>query len=166
MTGASIDPTVGTNTGPGGGKGNTSAKWNAQQNPNNRNTPSGGGGGHAEAGMPGEANGSGTQPTTLDLPLEGEGGETYGQTAGRLLTPEAGSGGGAAGELRPFTGNIGRGPGASGGAGGGFIDLTAQGDISIMGTIDVAGSRGGDGKGGTFSPNYAWNPGVGGGGGG
>ncbi len=150
----------------GGGHGNTSAKWNSQFNPNNRNTPSGGGGGHAADGTAGTANGTGTNPTTLDLPTDGVAGLKYGDDSGKLLTPEAGSGGGAGGELRPFTGNIGRGPGGAGGAGGGFLDLTSGGDIVIQGTIDVAGSRGGSNPGGNFAPNYAWNPGTGGGGGG
>lgn len=157
---------VGDEGGTGSGLGNTSALWTAQTNPNNRNTPSGGGGGHAEPGEDGEANGTGTAPTTVDLPLEGEGGQTYGDNSGQMLTPEAGSGGGAGGELRPFTSNVGRGPGGAGGAGGGFVDLTSGGDIIVNGTIDAAGSIGGSNPGGNFSPNYSWNPGTGGGGGG
>ncbi len=160
-----LDASVGTSGSGGSGRGNTSALWQQQANPNNRNTPSGGGGGHATAGDDGVALGSGSSPTSIDTPLEGEGGSTYGDNSGRMLTPEAGSGGGAGGELRSFR-NIGQGPGGAGGAGGGFIDLTSGGNIDILGTIDAAGSPGGSNPGGNFSPNYAWNPGTGGGGGG
>lgn len=157
---------VGDQGATGGGHGNTSALWQSQSNPNNRNTPSGGGGGHAEPGEDGVALGTGTSPTRIDTPLDGVGGGKYGDDSGKLLTPEAGSGGGAGGELRPFTGTAGRGPGGAGGAGGGFIDLTAGGDIIINGTLDAAGSPGGSNPGGNFSPNYSWQPGTGGGGGG
>ena len=157
---------VGMQGAVGTGRGNTSAQWTSQTNPNNRNTPSGGGGGHAEKGGDGVALGSGSAPTVIDLPLEGEAGETYGDDTGVMLTPEAGSGGGAGGELRPFTSTVGRGPGGAGGAGGGFVDLTSGGDIVINGTLDAAGSVGGSNPGGNFSPNYSWNPGTGGGGGG
>jgi hypothetical protein len=164
MTGGSVDATVGTPNGPGSGHGNTSCTWNSQTT-NNRNTPAGGGGGHAGPGGTGQALGSGSSPTSPDLPIDGAGGGEYGLA--EMPTPEAGSGGGAAGELRPFTSNVGRGPGGPGGAGGGFLDLTAGGDILIFGTVDVAGGRGGNGGGGNpFSPNYSWNPGTGGGGGG
>jgi len=161
-----VDPSVGLMSGAGTGKGNTSVYWSSQTNPNNRNTPSGGGGGHANDGDPGQAKGSGTAPTSIDLPLEGEAGLVYGDDNGKMFTPEAGSGGGAGGELRSFNGTVGRGPGGAGGAGGGFIDLTCGGDMIISGTIDAAGSRGGSNPGGNFTPNYAWNPGTGGGGGG
>ena len=161
-----LAPDVGMVGGVGAGHGNTSALWTSQVNPNNRNTPSGGGGGHAAAGENGSIAGSGTNPTTLDLPTDGVAGAEYGDDAGRLLTPEAGSGGGAGGELRPFTSTVGRGPGGAGGAGGGFLDLTAGGDIVVNGTLDAAGAPGGSNPGGNFNPNYAWNPGTGGGGGG
>jgi hypothetical protein len=149
----------------GAGHGNTSAYWTTQTT-NNRNTPSGGGGGHATAGADGTALGSGSAPTSLDLPVDGAGGTTYGDNTGKMLTPEAGSGGGAGAELRPFTGNVARGPGGGGGAGGGFIDLTSGGDITILGTVDAAGGRGGSHPGNNFNPNYTYNPGTGGGGGG
>jgi len=161
-----LDPSVGLATGAGTGQGNTSAKWTAQTNPNNRNSPSGGGGGHASDGDPGQAKGSGSAPTAIDLPLEGEGGLEYGDDNGKMFTPEAGSGGGAGGEIRAFSGTAGRGPGGAGGAGGGFVDLTCGGDMIILGTIDAAGSRGGSNPGGNFTPNYSWQPGTGGGGGG
>jgi hypothetical protein len=149
----------------GAGHGNTSCYWQSQTG-NNRNTPSGGGGGHATEGDDGTANGTGSSPTRLDLTPDGAGGEIYGDQTGRMLTPEAGSGGGAGAELRPFTSNVGRGPGGGGGAGGGFVDLTCGGDLQVLGTIDAAGGRGGHNPGGSFNPNYAWNPGTGGGGGG
>lgn len=165
-TAGSLDPTVGTDTGPGCGHGNTSVKWLSQTNPNNRNSPGGGGGGHAADGEIGSALGSGATPTVADLAFDGAGGLEYGSTNERLLTAEAGSGGGAGGEIRPFTGNVGRGTGGGGGAGGGFIDITVKGDIFVFGTIDVAGSPGGGGATQPFNPNYTWQPGTGGGGGG
>ncbi len=157
---------IGDAGGTGGGHGNTSCLWTEQVNPNNRNTPSGGGGGHAVAGAPGSAAGTGNAPTLLDNTPDGAAGAAYGQTSGKMYTPEAGSGGGAGGELRPFSSNVGRGPGGAGGAGGGFIDLTSTGDIHIFGTIDAAGAAGGSNPGANFTPNYSWNPGTGGGGGG
>jgi len=150
----------------GGGHGNISCKWNTQSNPNNRNTPSGGGGGHAVGGSAGTALGSGSAPTSVDGATDGAAGGVYGDSGGRLLTPEAGSGGGAGGALRPFTSTVGQGPGGAGGAGGGFLDLTSGGTITILGTIDAAGGGGGSNPGGNFNPNYSWNPGTGGGGGG
>jgi hypothetical protein len=164
--GVNVASDVGVRPGSGGGHGNTSALWSAQTNPNNRNTPSGGGGGHATNGADGTALGSGTAPTALDLTPDGVGGGVYGHTSGRMLLPEAGSGGGAGGEIRPFSGNAGRGPGGAGGAGGGFLDLTTGGDIRIFGTVDAAGSGGGPGATEPFNPNYSWQPGSGGGGGG
>lgn len=160
------DPSVGMAGGTGGGHGNMSAHWTAQTNPNNRNSASGGGGGHAASGTDGAALGTGTAPTSQDTPLDGVGGAEYGDDAGRMPRAEAGSGGGAGGEVRAFTGNVGRGPGGGGGAGGGFLDLTCGGDMTILGTIDAAGSAGGSHPGGVFNPNYAYQPGVGGGGGG
>ncbi|MDJ0974625.1 MAG: Ig-like domain-containing protein [Planctomycetota bacterium] len=166
MTGSNVNPSVGTDTGPGCGHGNSSVRWGAQTNPNNRNSPGGGGGGHASAGTDGQTLGSGSAPTTLDLAADGLGGGEYGNSNDTLRKAEAGSGGGAGGEIRPFTGNAGRGTGGAGGAGGGFLDITAGGDISIFGTIDVAGSPGGSGATQPFNPNYTWQPGTGGGGGG
>jgi hypothetical protein len=90
----------------------------------------------------------------------------YGHQNGRMVLPEAGSGGGAGGETRPVTSNVGRGPGGAGGAGGGFVDLTSGGDIRIFGTVDAAGSAGGNGSTQPFNPNYSQQPGTGGGGGG
>jgi hypothetical protein len=163
-TGA-IDGEVGDTPGTGGGEGNTSGYW-VTQTTCNRNLPSGGGGGHATAGGDGTALGSGTSPVLLDLSLLGGGGGTYGSSDGRMRRAEAGSGGGAGGELRSYAGTAARGPGGAGGAGGGFVDLTCSGNITILGTIDAAGGRGGNGAGNPFSPNYTYNPGTGGGGGG
>ena len=157
---------VGSAGGSGGGHGNISARWNEQINPSNRNTPSGGGGGHATGGQAGTALGTGESPVSLDDTVDGAAGGTYGSAAGHMQTPEAGSGGGAGGELRPFSANIGRGPGGAGGAGGGFLDVTCGGTLTVLGTIDAAGADGGSNAGGLFNPNYAWNPGTGGGGGG
>jgi hypothetical protein len=69
-----------------------------------------------------------------------------------MLTPSAGSGGGAGGYLNAYYNYApysdyyyySSSPGA-GGAGGGFVDLTSGGNINIFGTIDAAGSRGGNG---------------------
>lgn len=166
MTGTNVDTSVGTDTGPGVGHGNTSVLWQAQTNPCNRNSLAGGGGGHAANGVDGESQGTGAAPVSLDLAIDGVGGGTYGATNNRMPTPEAGSGGGAGGEVRPFTGNVGRGTGGGGGAGGGFIDLTASGNIQVFGTIDAAGSQGGNGSTQPFNPNYTVQPGTGGGGGG
>ncbi len=157
---------VGTRGVRGAGHGNISARWNEQSNPNNRNTPSGGGAGHAAAGDAGTALGSGSTPTSLDGDVDGAAGRTYGEASGRMRMPEAGSGGGAGGELRTFSSTVGRGPGGAGGGGGGFVDLTAGGNITVLGTIDAAGGAGGSNADGAFTPNYAWNPGTGGGGGG
>jgi hypothetical protein len=164
-TSSGPDPDVGTQGGAGAGHGNSSAYWQTQTT-NNRNTPSGGGGGHATAGGAGVANGSGTYPTKIDLALDGVGGAAYGDNSDRLLKAEAGSGGGAGAALRPFTSTVGSGPGGGGGAGGGFVDLTSAGNITILGTMDAAGSSGGSNPGNVFNPNYTFNPGTGGGGGG
>jgi hypothetical protein len=159
------DPDVGVEGGTGAGHGNSSCYWTTQTT-NNRNTPSGGGGGHATAGAAGVANGTGSSPTQVDLPLDGAGGVVYGENSDRMLKPEAGGGGGSGAELRPFTGTVGQGPGGGGGAGGGFVDLTSGGNIVVLGTIDAAGSSGGSNPGNVFNPNYTYNPGTGGGGGG
>ncbi len=160
-----VDPSVGTTTGPGSGQGQTSSHWTTQTNLN-RHAPGGGGGGHASAGAPGDNNGTGTSPCSVDLPVEGTGGVAYGAPNGRMLTPEAGSGGGAGGEVRAFSGTAGQSAGGAGGAGGGFLDITSSGNIIVQGTIDAAGSAGGNGMGSPFNPNYTFQPGTGGGGGG
>ncbi len=166
MNGASVDASVFAATGVGGGRGNTSVRWNSQTYPQNRNSVAGGGGGQITAGADGSSLGTGAAPTSLDLTLSGLGGAPYDALNTRLTTPVGGSGGGAAGEVRPFSGNAGRGTGGAGGAGGGFIGITAGGSITILGTIDCAGSPGGDGATQPFNPNYTQQPGTGGGGGG
>lgn len=160
-----VDASVGTTTGPGTGQGQTSSHWLTQTNLN-RHAPGGGGGGHATGGAAGDNNGTGSSPLSVDLPVEGGGGGTYGATNGRMLTPEAGSGGGAGGEVRAFTGTVAQSAGGAGGAGGGFVDITSSGNIIVQGTIDAAGSQGGNGMTSPFNPNYTFEPGTGGGGGG
>ena len=163
--GTQVAADVGLRPGTGGGHGNTSGLWQSQA-ACNRNLTSGGGGGHSVPGIDGTALGTGTAPFGLDLAPDGLGGAVYGHANGRMVLPEAGSGGGAGGELRPFTSNVGRGPGGAGGAGGGFVDLTSGGDIRIFGAVDAAGSAGGNGSTQPFNPNYSQQPGGGGGGGG
>jgi hypothetical protein len=166
FTGSAVDATVYTSTGPGGGHGNSSVRWNAQTYPQNRNTLGGGGGGQVSSGADGSSLGSGSAPTSVDLAIDGAGGLPYDTTNTRLLKPVAGSGGGAGSEIRPFSGNAGRGTGGAGGAGGGFIGITAGGSITVLGTIDAAGSPGGNGATQPFNPNYTQQPGTAGGGGG
>ncbi|MHC5011667.1 MAG: hypothetical protein ACYTG6_12095, partial [Planctomycetota bacterium] len=101
----------------------------------------GGGGGHATPG--GDAGGSPGPGTTWFTGTFGEGGAAYGVES--LATPSAGSGGGGAGDYDHTSSTTFEATGGSGGAGGGFVDLTCQGDIFVFGTIDAAGSRGGNG---------------------
>ncbi len=170
--GGADDPSVATTGGPGSGHGNVSAQWKTQTQPNNRNSTSGGGGGHVpqsaslpDSGVAGTAlpNDGSTNPTQMDGPADGAGGVGYGDVDGRMETAEAGSGGGAGGELRGISNAYGRGSAGSGGAGGGFVDITARGDITVHGTIDASGGRGGNGASGSY---YWVEPGTGGGGGG
>lgn len=163
--GGFVDPTVGTTNGPGSGQGNISCQWKQQVQTANRNGTSGGGGGHVDIGQDGTAlpNDNSSNPVQLDGTPDGVGGLAYGEVTGRMSTAETGSGGGAGGEIRPFTSNVGRASGGSGGAGGGFVDITARGDIQVFGTIDASGGRGGAGAQGNY---YTWEPGSGGGGGG
>jgi hypothetical protein len=122
----------------------------------------GGGGGHGTAGGDGGSNlaGGGVWKTAPD----GKGGDTYptGGGADELLTPSAGSGGGAAGwATGPYDSYYYRVSGGSAGAGGGFVDITSSGNIRVYGTIDARGGRGGDGN-----LYYINRPYTGGGGGG
>ncbi len=115
-------------------------------NPWNGSSAGGGGGGHRSAGATGSRL-SGAQ-FMLQLQPRSDGGASYGDV--RLPTPEAGSGGGSAGFMngRPWsTTTAWQATGGGGGAGGGFIDITSSTSISILGTIDAAGGRGGDGNG-------------------
>ncbi|MDJ0974773.1 MAG: Ig-like domain-containing protein [Planctomycetota bacterium] len=125
----------------------------------------GGGGGHSVAGANGVVP---TQPAPVVFTGVGTGfgGGTYpaGANASLLLTPSAGSGGGSAGYHDHNTSFGGyKSTGGAGGAGGGFLDITASGDISVFGTITAAGGRGGSGAGASF---YTASGGGGGGSGG
>jgi hypothetical protein len=127
----------------------------------------GGGGGHALPGMPGLGNAGqnlyGSVHSFLAA-LRGDGGGTYpaGSQAHRMLTPSAGSGGGAAGDSRNNGGTYDS-VGGSGGAGGGFLDITASGSIFVRGTIDAAGGPGGNGY---YDASFTASGGGGGGAGG
>jgi hypothetical protein len=138
----------------GQGRGAGSIRSNAQQ-PVNRTGTGGGGGGHAQAGTfvnQGQSNGTGTTARDLDFPADpdgagGRGGSVYGAISGKMPTAEAGSGGGGGGFGRstPWTNStFSAAVGGGGGAGGGFIDFTSAHDIRVFGTIDAAGSRGGN----------------------
>lgn len=148
--------------GPGRGNCGTTLNGGATCN---RISPSGGGAGHAAAGVAGTSNGNGTSPRQLmSTNVDGAAGGTYGDITGRMPTAEAGSGGGGGGSNQslPFTTGFYYGAGGGGGAGGGFIDLTTQATIRIFGSVDAAGSRGGNGG----SPGGAFYGSGGGGGGG
>ena len=135
-----------------------------------RQGPSGGGGGHATVGGTGEAKGANTATGTLMDPfVDGAGGATYGDSTGRMRTAEAGSGGSGGGVsvLTSFANGSFNGVPGGGGGGGGFVDLTSAGDISVLGTIDVAGGRGADGTtSGGAAAGFAFDGSGGGGGGG
>ncbi len=142
------DPIATTVAPTGGGEGGapvgitTSSPWDGTSS-------AGGGGGHAEPGLPGDAPDLGTN-WKLKLPVRSKGGATYeSDPSERMLKPEAGSGGGAAGHAKdqPWRNSTSEGTGGgSGGAGGGFFDITSNGDINVFGTLDAAGARGGDGE--------------------
>jgi hypothetical protein len=104
----------------------------------------GGGGGHADVGADCLGTPGNVVWTHTDL---GDGGAVYGDD--RMPTPEAGSGGGGAGPGYFYVYSAGyyiySVQGASGGAGGGFVDLSSQGNMFIFGEIDAKGSRGGNG---------------------
>ena len=101
----------------------------------------------------------------MDPFADGAGGATYGDATGRMRTGEAGSGGGGGGSTVWQNGNAYSHTGGAGGAGGGFVDLTSSGNITILGTIDAAGSKGGNAPGYTAN-QFAYYGGGGGGGGG
>lgn len=143
-----VDPMATTTPPTGGGEGGapvgitTSSPWDGTSS-------AGGGGGHATVGLDGDAPNNGTN-WQLKLPVRSKGGLTYEVDAtGTLPTPEAGSGGGAAGHAKdqPWRSSTSEGSGGgSGGAGGGFIDITSNGNISIFGTLDASGGNGGNGQ--------------------
>jgi hypothetical protein len=151
----------------GGGRGGGSINATAAT-PINLTGTGAGGGGHAQAGTfvnAGQGNGTGTNARAFDFPSDpdgkgGRGGGTYGTA--QMVGAEAGSGGGGGGMARPrpwTTGSFASAVGGGGGAGGGFIDFTSSRDIHVLGTIDAAGSRGGNGA------NSFYQSGGGGGGG-
>lgn len=113
-------------------------------------SPSGGGGGHGGEGNDGTAYVM-TPNCHQDTP-RGAGGEIYkpGAAGDMMLSPSAGSGGGAAGYclVSPAT-NLRQGgefaTGGAGGGGGGFVDITSSSSIKVYGTISGRGGRGGDG---------------------
>lgn len=148
--------------GPGRGNMGTTLVTSGQAN---RISPSGGGGGHSAAGQPGTALGSGSSPRALMAGTpDGAAGGVYGDPTGRMPTPSAGSGGGGGGSNQslPFTTGFYYGAGGGGGAGGGFVDITTQATIRVLGTIDARGGNGGTGG----NPGGAFYGGGGGGGGG
>ncbi len=147
--------------GAGAGQGGVSTRHTQTNNPwPSGSSQGGGGGGHAGVG------GSATALIAARIALlgtaRGAGGAVYpvGPGSDRMLRSEGGGGGGAAGygdettATTTFTNG-----GGAGGAGGGFLDITSAGNINVFGTIDAAGSRGGNGGNDTFY-------GAGGGGGG
>jgi hypothetical protein len=98
--------------------------------------------------------------------VDGAGGGSYGDLTGRMRTAEAGSGGGGGGtEVWPSGSTLTQ-TGGGGGAGGGFVDLTSSGNITILGTIDAIGGKGGQGGQYAAVQQFAYYGGGGGGGGG
>lgn len=151
----------GTQGGTGAGRGNVNAS-NASF-VGGSGSPGGGGGGHSEAGVDGTEQGAGGN--AVHGPSVGFGGGTYpgGANADRLVTPSAGSGGGSAGWMRHSSSTTYNCTAGAGGAGGGFLSITATGDINVFGTIDARGGRGGSGIAASF---YNMSGGGGGGSGG
>jgi hypothetical protein len=132
----------------GAGRGAVGNTTTSYPPPPNRMCVSGGGAGHGKAGAAGTANGTGSSPFALmDAFVDGAGGTSYGDTSGSMPTAEAGSGGGAGGTHIPEPWNSSGvlGAGGAGGAGGGFVDITSSTTIRVFGSIDAAGSRGGNG---------------------
>jgi hypothetical protein len=151
--------------GLGSGQGN--AKANGTTFTGNGSSPSGGGGGHSVVGIAGTANQPAGDPATA--PTRGAAGGVY-PTVGTALAirqmrkPSSGSGGGGAGHnsVQANTQYYGS-RGGSGGAGGGFVDFTSAGNITIFGTVDAAGGRGGNGAGGFYTGSGGGGGGSGGG---
>lgn len=151
---------LGVELGQGAGDGGTAHQTIYPTSPGT--AQGGGGGGHATEGVA-STNVLGNAHTNLGAePTRGTGGSTYPATDTRALTPSAGGGGGAGGNEEwgaQYLGTYSTG-GGTGGAGGGFVDITSAGNITILGTIDAAGSAGGSGG----ASNYQAGPGGGGGG--
>lgn len=147
----------------GHGAGHGNASVNTSSYASYPTSASGGGGGHAAVGGDGMSNlGSGG---VWQAALDGAGGEIYptgGTSIERMLTPSAGSGGGAAGWCAgPYSSTYYLVSGGAGGGGGGFVDITSTGDIKIYGDINASGGDGGAGN-----LYYINRPFTGGGGGG
>ena len=156
---STVEPLGGGEGGAPAGVG-TSSPWDG-------GSEAGGGGGHSEVGMDGQYSHGTPTNWVLKLPRRAKGGLVYGDANDPMLTPFAGSGGGAAGHAKdqPWRSATTEGVGGgTGGAGGGFVDLTSGGDIQIFGTIDAGGGRGGNGRGWRTEANP--DRGVSGGGGG
>ncbi len=169
---AYLTPGVGGSASPtrqGQGRGSVGQfVGNANLGQANRMAPGAGGGGHATPGGTGtNLIGAGAlAPTLMDAFVDGVGGTTTGDPTGRMRTAETGSGGGGGGPAVWASQNV-AGTGGSGGAGGGFVDLTSSSNITILGTVDAAGSRGGPLSATIISgPAFAFYGGGGGGGGG
>jgi len=153
-----------TQGGTGAGEGNVRAVKSTTAG--GGTSPGGGGGGHSTPGGAGEADLTG--PVTLATsPAQGAGGVVYpvDPSADRMQTPSAGSGGGASGGITFTLSTYGgyQVSGSAGGAGGGFLDITSQGTISIFGTIDASGGRGGNGAATLFHGTGGGGGGAGGG---
>jgi len=145
--------------GNGTGEGGTAVDVVAGSNPwPAGSSGAGGGGGHAVAGGNGPQS-VGAATTVLAVGVGTGGGIVPNRgDADTMPTPSAGGGGGGAGYSVETPGTFKTGGGGAG-AGGGFVDITSSGDIVVNGTIDAAGSRGGNGG------NESFHGGGGGGGG-
>jgi hypothetical protein len=157
-------PEYNTVGGLGAGQGNVSATRSSFTA--GGQSGAGGGGGHAAVGGTGGANAGNA---TFVAAVRGAGGGIYptmganGLTVDELGQPSAGSGGGGAGYIKIYNYSFYSNTGGAGGAGGGFVDLTSSGDIRIFGTVDAAGSRGGNGASGFYSGSGGGGGGSGGG---
>lgn len=124
----------------------------------------GGGGGHSVAGANAVAIPAGPVMSFTHTG-DGMGGAAYptGANSNLLLTPSAGSGGGSGGYLTHNSFAAYNSTGGAGGAGGGFLDITSAGDISIFGTLDASGGRGGTAASGFYGGSGGGGGGSGGG---
>ncbi len=143
--GSAVDVTRTSNPWPGGSSG------------------AGGGGGHALAGANGpQTKGANTTVLAAGVGLGGGVVPNRGD-ADKMPTPSAGGGGGGAGYSSELPSGTFKTGGGGAGAGGGFADITSSGDIVVNGTIDAAGSRGGDGGVESFHGGGGGGGGAGGG---